>query len=365
MSPTAQTVARPTPSVRRILEKADAGQRIDPEECLTLFREGDLLSLGAVADRCRRKLHPSGVVTYIVDRNINYTNSCIADCKFCAFYRKPASPEVYVLDRETLGRKIQELVDVGGIQILLQGGHHPTLKLDWYEDLLRWIRSNWKVHIHGFSSPEIQHFARINRLPVSEVLRRLHAAGLDTVPGGGAEILSDRVRFALARNRCSTREWLDVHRIAHELGMRSTCTMVIGHLETLEERVEHLRLLRELQDATGGFTAFIVWTMQTENTRISQLVPAGGHEYLRTQAIARLFLDNVANLQASWVTQGHEVGQLALRFGANDMGGTMMEENVVSQAGTIYYMDEPRIRELIARAGFVPRRRNTTYQFLE
>jgi cyclic dehypoxanthinyl futalosine synthase len=365
MSATTEALIRPTGSVRRILEKADAGERIGPDECLTLFREGDLLSVGAAADRRRRQLHPERVVSYIVDRNINYTNSCVADCKFCAFYRKPKSPQVYVLDRETLETKIQELVDAGGIQILLQGGHHPTLKLDWYEDLLRWIRSRWKVLIHGFSSPEIQHFAKINRLPVDEVIRRLRSAGLDTVPGGGAEILSDRVRFDLARNRCSTQEWLDVHRIAHEQGMRSTCTMVIGHLETLEERVEHLRLLRELQDGTGGFTAFIVWTMQTENTEISALPTAGGHEYLRTQAIARLFLDNVRNIQASWVTQGHEVGQLALRFGANDMGGTMMEENVVSQAGTIYHMDEPRIRELISKAGFLPKRRDTTYRFLE
>lgn len=365
MPPTAEALKRPTGTVRRILDRAAAGDRISPEEAFALFQEGDLLSLGNAADRRRKRLHPEKIVTYIVDRNVNYTNACVAYCKFCAFYRPPKDREVYVLSREVFTQKIQELVDVGGVQILLQGGHHPTLKLDWYEDLLRWIKSRWDIVIHGFSSPEIQHFSKLYKFPVPEIIRRLKAAGLDTIPGGGAEILSDRIRSSMARNRCSTQEWLDVHRAAHELGMRSTCTMVIGCLETVEERVEHLRLLRDLQDATHGFTAFIMWTMQTEHTEISEIPMVGGHEYLRTQAIARLFLDNIDNLQSSWVTQGHEIGQLALRFGSNDMGGTMMEENVVSQAGTTYFMDEPRIRALIEGAGFLPKRRNTTYQILE
>lgn len=348
-----------------ILDKAAQGTRINPEEALELFRAGDLLALGRVADLARARRHPSRVVTYIVDRNINYTNTCVAYCKFCAFYRPPNHEEGYVLSREVLHQKIRELVEAGGVQILLQGGHHPTLKLDWYEDLLRWIKGNFKIHIHGFSSPEIVHFSKLNRMPVREVIERLRAAGLGTIPGGGAEILVDRTRHALARNRCSTEEWLDVHRTAHRLGMRSTATMVIGHIETLEERVEHLRRLRDLQDETGGFTAFIVWTMQTGNTDISDVPMVGSHEYLRAQAICRIFLDNFQNLQSSWVTQGGEVGQLALRFGANDMGGTMIEENVVSQAGTTFAMSEERIRQLVLGAGFIPKRRNTLYQIQE
>jgi cyclic dehypoxanthinyl futalosine synthase len=349
-------------TVASILEK---GGRITPAEGLELFRDADLLSVGRAADRMRAKLHAQPTVTYIVDRNINYTNVCVAYCSFCAFYRPPKHEEGYVLSREELGRKIQELVDSGGVQILLQGGHHPTLKLDWYEDLLGWIKANWRVHIHGFSSPEITHFAKLNRMGVREVIERLREAGLDTIPGGGAEILTDRCRDALARNRCSTEEWLEVHRQAHRLGMRSTATMVIGHIETLEERVEHLERLRALQDETGGFTAFIVWTMQTGNTDISHVPMVGAWEYLRTQAICRLYLDNIPNLQSSWVTQGGEIGQLALRFGANDMGGTMIEENVVSQAGTTFRMTEERIRRLITSAGFAPRRRDTLYRLLK
>lgn len=367
MPETSGFLTRTDSHVRSILDRAAAGERISEEDALVLMERADLLSLGEAADRRRRALHPDGVVTYIVDRNINYTNACVAFCKFCAFYRHPRHKDVYVLDREELGRKIRELLDVGGVTVLLQGGHHPNLKLEWYEDLLRWIKSNYRVHIHGFSAPEIQHFAKINRKPVREVLLRLREAGLDTLPGGGAEILSDRVRTALAKNRCLTEEWLEVHREAHRIGMRTTCTMVVGHLETPAERIEHLARLREVQDAApdgGGFTAFIVWTMQTKNTELSHLPTRGAPEYLRTLAVARLFLDNIRNLQSSWVTQGPEVGQVSLRFGANDMGGTMLEENVVSQAGTTYRMDEATIRRLIRDAGFIPRRRNTLYERL-
>lgn len=351
--------------VDAVLEKAAHGDRISPEEALELFRGGELLALGRVADRARERRHPDRVVTYIVDRNINYANVCVAYCKFCAFYRPPKHDEGYVLSRDVLYQKIKELVDAGGTQILLQGGHHPTLKIDWYEDVLKWIHGNFKIWVHGFSSPEIVHFAKLNKMTLRDVIARLRDAGLNSIPGGGAEILVDRVRDSLARNRCSTDEWLEVHRQAHRLGLRSTATMVIGHVETLEDRVEHLRRLRELQDETGGFTAFIVWTMQTSNTDLSNVPMVGAHEYLRTQAVCRIFLDNFASLQSSWVTQGGEIGQLALRFGANDMGGTMIEENVVSQAGTTFRMTEDRIRQLVTTAGFIPKRRNTAYEYLE
>lgn len=351
--------------VRAILDKALAGRRITPDDCLHLLRHAELAQVGEVADAIRARKHPSKIVTYIVDRNINYTNICVAYCKFCAFYRPPKDPEGYVLTREQLARKIEETIKLGGVQILLQGGHHPTNKLDWYEDLLRWIKSNFKIHIHGFSSAEIQHFVKINKLPLRTVLERLAAAGLDTIPGGGAEILVDRVRNALARNRCSTQEWLDVHREWHKLKRTSTATTVIGHIETLEERVEHLRVIRDLQDETGGFTAFIMWTMQTENTDIAQVPMVGGYEYLRNLAIIRIFLDNFQNLQSSWVTQGGSIGQLSLRFGANDMGSTMIEENVVSQAGACFRMTEQDIRRLVQDAGFIPRRRNCYYDLLE
>ena len=353
-----------------ILDRAAAGERISDEQALRLLEEGSLLDLGEAADRLRKAVHPDGIATYIVDRNINYTNVCAAGCRFCAFHRAEGHREAYVIDRDTLASKIRETIDLGGVQILLQGGHHPNLRLDWYEELLRWIKSNWKIHVHGFSAPEIHHFARIEGLPVREVLRRLQAAGLDTLPGGGAEILVDRVRSALARDRCTAGEWLDVHRAAHEMGMRTTATMVIGHIETLAERVEHLRAIRDLQDESrsagrAGFTAFIMWTMQTEHTGLARLQPAGSHEYLRTLAVCRLFLDNIENLQASWVTQGGEIGQLALRFGANDMGSTMLEENVVSRAGATFTMDEARIRRVIREAGFTPKRRDCLYRLLE
>jgi cyclic dehypoxanthinyl futalosine synthase len=350
--------------VDRIIASVEAGRRLGEEEALALWRGADLHAIGRGAHAVRRRLHPEPIVTYIVDRNINYTNVCITDCSFCAFYRRPGDPEAYTLTREELFRKIQETVAVGGVQLLMQGGHHPDYKIDWYEELLRWIKANFSIHLHAFSPSEIQHIARVSRLSIDQVLARLKAAGLGTIPGGGAEILVDRVRDVISPLKTRSDEWLDVMRRAHRLGIRSSATMVYGHVETLQERVEHLRRLRELQDETGGFTAFICWSMQTPHTRLEHLPTTGGHDYLRTLGIARMYLDNIPNLQSSWVTQGDKIGQMALRFGANDMGSTMLEENVVSQAGAKFRLSEAQIRRLIADFGFVPRRRNTYYEVL-
>jgi cyclic dehypoxanthinyl futalosine synthase len=351
--------------VQRILDRVREGGRVGEEEALLLLREADLHDLGEAAFAVRMRLHPEPVVTYIVDRNINYTNICITDCSFCAFYRRPGAVDGYVLTREELARKIDETVALGGVQILLQGGHHPHLKIEWYEDLLRWIRARWGIHLHAFSPPEIMHIAAVSRLSVRQTLERLKAAGLATIPGGGAEILVDRVRRQISPKKITSEEWIGVMREAHRLGIRSSATMVIGHVETLEDRVEHLRRLRDLQDETGGFTAFIVWTMQTPRTGLAHLPTRGGPEYLRMLAVARIYLDNIPNFQSSWVTQGAKIGQLALWFGANDMGSTMLEENVVSQAGADFRMPESEIRRLIEDAGFLPRRRNTYYEVIE
>lgn len=351
--------------MKALIDKVENSQRITDEEAIELFNSGDVIQLGRAADLSRKTLHPDRVVTYIIDRNVNYTNVCVAYCNFCAFYRPPKHEEGYVLTKDQLYEKLKELVDQDGVQVLLQGGHNPYYKLDWYEDLLKFIKSNFKVHIHGFSAPEITHFSKLNKISLKEVILRLRKAGLDTIPGGGAEILVDRVRFSLAKNRCSSDEWLDVMRTAHQIGMRTTATMVIGHLETIQERVEHLRKLRELQDETRGFTAFIVWTMQTRNTEISDLPTLGSFEYLKTLAISRVYLDNFKNIQSSWVTQGPKIGQLSLRFGANDMGGTMIEENVVSQAGTTFRMTESEIRRLILNIGYTPMRRDCYYNHLK
>jgi len=352
------------------LDKARSGGRLDEAEALALFEEGTLLELGEAANAVRRRLHPAPDVTYIVDRNINYANACVTGCSFCAFHRPPGHPEEYILTREALAGKIRETKDAGGIQILLQGGNHPALRLEWYEDLLRFMKS-FDIHVHGFSPPEIRHFAALNGLPVREVLVRLRAAGLDSVPGGGAEILVDRVRRQISPRKATTGQWLEVMEEAHRLGMKTTATMVFGHVETPADRVEHLRRLREQQDRSlargngGGYTAFICWSMQTENTALAGMRPAGAHEYLRTLAVSRLFLDNFPNVQASWVTQGEKVAQLALLFGANDMGSTMLEENVVRQAGASFRMTEARIRAVIEDLGLRPRRRNQAYEILE
>jgi cyclic dehypoxanthinyl futalosine synthase len=287
-------------------------------------------------------------------------------CDFCAFYRPPSHPEVYVLPMDVLLKKIEETVALGGDQILLQGGLHPKLPLEWYEDMLRTLRSHFpQVNIHGFSPPEIHHFTKISHLPLRTVLERLQAAGLGSLPGGGGEILVDRVRSSITRGKVLTEDWLNVMRVWHQLGGRSSATMMFGHVETLAERIEHLERIRQLQDETGGFTAFICWTFQPDHTDMAHIPPAGAFEYLKTQAVSRLYLDNVPNIQSSWVTQGEKVGQLALLFGANDMGSLMIEENVVSQAGTVHHLTVDTIRRCIENAGYIPRQRNVFYEYID
>src|SRR3954463_8083702 len=349
-----------------LLTKAVAGERLTPHEGLRLLETHDLAALGRAADEVTRRLHPENYRTYNIDRNVNYTNVCTAVCDFCAFYRTPKSPEGYVLERDELYRKIQETLDLGGDQILMQGGLHPEFKLEWYEELLRDIKSRFPaLNIHGFSPPEIYHFTKVAKLPLRTVLERLKAAGLGSLPGGGGEILVDRVRRAITRGKVMTDDWLDVNRVWHELGGRSTATMMFGHVETLAERIEHLERLRQLQDETGGFTAFICWTFQPEHTDMSDVPPASAFEYLRTNAVARLYLNNFANIQSSWVTQGLKIGQLALLYGANDMGSLMIEENVVAEAGTVYHLSLEEIRCAIEELGFVARQRNVHYQLID
>ena len=349
-----------------ILDHVLDGGRLDPEGAVQLLASHDLASIGRAADAVTRRLHPEAYRTYNIDRNINYTNVCTAVCDFCAFYRPPKHAEGYVLDRDVLLAKIEETVALGGDQILMQGGLHPTLPLEWYEDLLRDIKSHFpEVNIHGFSPPEIHHFTKVSRRPLREVLERLARAGLGSLPGGGGEILVDRVRGAMTRGKVMTDDWLEVHRQWHLLGGRSTATMMFGHIETLAERVEHLERVRQLQDETGGFTAFICWTFQPEHTQMADVTPAGPFAYLKTQAVARLYLDNVPNIQSSWVTQGRDIGQLALLFGANDMGSLMIEENVVSAAGTVHHLTLDQMTSAIAELGFVPRRRNVFYELLD
>ncbi len=351
--------------IARLLDKARAGQRLSPEEGLALLGCHDLTLLGQAADAVAQRLHPENYRTYNIDRNINYTNICTAVCDFCAFYRKPKSDEGYVLPRDVLLAKVEETIQLGGNQILLQGGLHPEFKLDWYEGLLGEIKSRFpQVNVHGFSPPEIHHFTKVNRLPLRTVLERLRAAGLGSIPGGGAEILVDRVRRAVTRGKCLTDDWLNVMRVWHELGGVSSATMMFGHVETLAERIEHLQRLRQLQDETGGFTAFICWTFQPDNTDMSQIPKASPYEYLKTQAVARLYLDNFRNVQSSWVTQGLKIGQLAMLFGANDMGSLMIEENVVAEAGTVHYLTLQEIRDAISELGYVPRQRNVFYQLV-
>ena len=344
----------------------DKSGRLTPAEGLALLESNDLAAIGRAADRFTRQLHPEAYRTYNIDRNINYTNICSAVCDFCAFYRTPKSPEGYVLEREELLEKISELVEVGGDQILLQGGMHPGLKLEWYEDLLRDIKQHYpQVNVHGFSPPEIHAFLKVNKLSLREVLKRLKAAGLGSLPGGGAEILVDRVRKEITRGKVLTDDWLEVMRVWHQLGGRSTATMMFGHVETLAERIEHLERIRQLQDETGGFTAFICWTFQPENTDMADLPRLGGHAYLHTQAVSRLYLDNIPNIQSSWVTQGMKVGQLALLYGANDMGSLMLEENVVAEAGTVHHLTLDEIRHCISDLGYEPRQRNVFYDLID
>ena len=341
---------------RKVLD----GQRLSREDGVALLRDGDLIELGMLADAVRFRLHREPVVTYIIDRNINYTNVCTAQCAFCAFYRDVPSKEGYVLTKEELGRKIEETIALGGRQILLQGGLHPDLGIEYYEGLFRWIKASYPIWIHGLSPAEVQHIVRTSKLTLEEALRRLMAAGLDSIPGGGAEILSDRVRNVIGIAKGSTAQWLQVMETAHRLGMKTTATMMFGHVETLEERIEHLLHLRDLQDRTGGFTAFIAWTFQPENTALAG-DELSSFQYLRTLAVARVVLDNFPNVQASWVTQGSKIGQVSLRFGANDFGSLMIEENVVSAAGSHFRLTEAEIARNIQDAGFVPKRRAMDY----
>ena len=352
--------------ISSLLDKAVAGVRLTPEEGLTLLQSHDLAAIGAAANAVTMRLHPEPFRTYNIDRNINYTNACTAVCDFCAFYRPPDHPEVYVLPMEVLLKKIEETVALGGDQILLQGGLHPKLPLEWYEDMLRTLRSHYpQVNIHGFSPPEIHHFTKISKLPLKTVLERLQAAGLGSLPGGGGEILVDRVRKEITRGKVLTDDWLNVMRVWHELGGKSSATMMFGHIETLAERIEHLERLRQLQDETHGFTAFIAWTFQPDNTDMAHIPPAGSFEYLKTQAVARLYLDNFPNIQSSWVTQGEKIGGLALHFGANDMGSLMIEENVVAEAGTVHHLTLDTIKRLIREAGYIPRQRNVFYDYID
>ena len=353
-------------SVNGLLEKAVAGERLTPEEGLRLLESHDLAALGRAANEVTLRLHPENYRTYNIDRNINYTNVCTAVCDFCAFYRKPKSAEGYVLSHEEIFQKIEETVALGGDQILLQGGLHPEYKIEWYEDMLRAIKGRFpQVNIHGFSPPEIYHFTKVSKLPLQEILERLKAAGLGSLPGGGAEILVDRVRAAITRGKVMTDDWLNVSRVWHQLGGRSSATMMFGHVETLAERIEHLERLRQVQDETGGFTAFICWTFQPDHTDMADTPPAGSFEYLKTNAVARLYLDNIQNIQSSWVTQGQKMGQLALLYGANDMGSLMIEENVVAEAGTVHHLTLQQIRDSISELGYIPRQRNVHYQLID
>ena len=341
-------------------------ERLSPERILGLLDECGLIALGQAADRARQALHPDGVVTYVVDRNINYTNVCVSGCRFCAYFRPPGHPEAFVLGPHELRRKLDEAKRLGATQVLLQGGLHPELRLSFYREMLRIIKEEFGLHAHCFSPPEIVHLARLESLSPCDCLADLQAAGLDSLPGGGAEVLSDEVRSRVSPHKCTKSEWIAVMREAHGLGMRSTATMMFGVGEEPHHLVEHLLAVRDLQDETGGFTAFIPWTLQPANTALEGTVPTlGGYAYLKVLAISRLALDNVPNLQASWVTQGGKIAQLALRFGANDMGSTMIEENVVRAAGVTYRLPRDEIVRLIEDAGFVSRQRDCYYEYVD
>jgi cyclic dehypoxanthinyl futalosine synthase len=352
------------PSLDSLLSRAADGHRLSAAEGERLAAEASLFDLGFAADAVRKRKHPDDVVTYIVDRNVNYTNICTTSCRFCAFYRPLGHPEGYVLSRDELAKKLKEVVDAGGVQILLQGGLHPELRIEWYEDLFRWIKREFSLGLHALSPEEILHIARLEELSVRAVLERLHAAGLDSVPGGGAEILVDRVRRKIARAKCTSEQWLGVMRVAHHMGLRSSATMMYGTIDTARDRVAHLIKVRDLQDETGGFTAFFCWDFQHERGTRIEPGEHGTILYLRQQAIARILLDNVDHVGASWVTQGPEVGQVALRFGADDFGSVMFEENVVSSAGTTFCMNAEAIERRIRAAGFKAARRNVRYDWL-
>ena len=347
-----------------ISKKVLDDQRINTDEALELWHNADLYQLGFLAAAVKRRKHPEPYITYVIDRNINYSDICISACKFCAFYKAPEDGDGYMLTPEELGAKIKETKALGGTQILLQGGLHPDKPLEFYEDMLCFMKK-CGIHVHGFSPPEIFHFAQLSTLSVREVLVRLMAAGLDSIPGGGAEILNDRVRRETAPRKCTADEWIGVMEEAHNLGMRTTATMMFGHIETIEERLEHLTRIRDLQDGTGGFTAFIPWPFQPANTVLDHLPSATAHEYLRMVALSRIYLDNVDNIQASWVTQGPKIAQISLYFGANDFGSTMIEENVVAATGVGFRLSEEEIRKLVQGAGYEPRQRLMDYTLVD
>lgn len=350
--------------VQKIIDKVIIDQRISDDDYRTLEQTADLHTLGFLADMIRRRKHQEKHVTYVIDRNINYTDICVSACKFCAFYKGPEDKDGYLLSFEEIGDKIKETQELGGTQILLQGGLHPDLPLEYYEKMVRFMR-NTGIHVHGFSPPEIHHFAQLSGLSVKEVIQRLIDAGLGSIPGGGAEILSDRVRELTAPRKCSADEWLKVMTTAHTLGLRTTATMMFGHVETKEERLEHLRKIRATQDETNGFTAFIPWPFQPDNTVYEDIEKTSAFEYLRTLALSRIYLDNIDNIQASWVTQGPKIAQVSLAFGANDFGSTMIEENVVAAAGVSFRLSEQEIRRLVSDAGFKPRQRLMDYTLVD
>lgn len=345
-------------------------KRMTNEEALNLIRNEDLNTLGKMAFERKMELHPENITTFVVDRNINYTNVCWVNCKFCAFYRHDKQDEAYVLSFDEIGQKIEELIAIGGTQILFQGGVHPKLQIEWYEELVEWISTHYpSITIHGFSAIEIDYIAKISKITYAEVLHRLQKKGLFSIPGAGAEILSDRVRDIIAPKKLGTKEWLEVHRSAHKIGMKSTATMMFGTVETDEEIVEHWEKIRDLQDEMGGFRAFIMWSFQSSHTQLKlehpEIKKQSANRYLRLLAVSRLYLDNFENIQSSWVTQGSYIGQLALMFGANDLGSTMMEENVVKAAGAVNQMNQEEMIKLIKDIGSIPAKRDTSYTILE
>ena len=354
-------------TVAEILEKALAGERLEDSEAALLLESRDLIAVGRAADELRARRTDPERVTFIVDRNLNYTNICYTDCDFCAFYRRPGDTrEGYLLAKAVIFKKIEETIALGGTGLLMQGGHHPDLGIEYYEDLFRSIKARYPIHLHALSPSEVQHISRRSKLTIWDTLSRLRDAGLDSIPGGGAEILDDRVRDVISPKKTTSAEWLDVMRHAHRLGMSTTATMMYGHVETLAERVEHMRKIRELQDETHGFRAFISWTFQDDGNRLGEKVPPEtmptSFDYLLTQAVSRIYLDNVDHIQSSWVTQGLKIGQVALSFGADDMGSVMIEENVVSAAGTTHRTSTGELVHLIRSLGKIPVQRDTLYR---
>jgi cyclic dehypoxanthinyl futalosine synthase len=358
-------------SLDELLQKTWAGERINSAEALRLYRL-PLEELGALADRRRQLIkaeayngHGNEIITYIVDRNVNYTNVCNVYCKFCAFYRVEGDDDAYVITHAEMDKKIEETIALEGTQILMQGGHHPKLTLQWYLDLLSHIKEKFpQINIHGFSPSEFIHFREVFNLPLEEIISQFVKAGLGSIPGGGGEILVDRVRKRISPLKAMSDDWLSVMDVAHKLGLASTATMMFGHVETVEDRIEHLERVRAQQDKSKGFTAFIAWTFQAEHTKL-RAPTVGAHEYLRTQALSRIYLDNIPNIQSSWVTQGQEIGQIALKYGANDLGSIMIEENVVSQAGTTFRMGVADMQRLIKDLGYEPHQRDNWYRLVD